>query len=156
MRSEAAVTIVSALALLFHPTGATAFDSILKTPKVRVGEKAPIAESLEKPREEGRAVVLVLFPNPTRCGGCEMTTAAIGEAAKKHPGVAFVMLGGGDKLGAMDEETAVVRRLYGFVTTGEAMTFFIDDRGILRKIITGGYNGPALEGMLESLKWADK
>ena len=144
-----------ATALLLHPAGATAYDEILKTQRVKVGEKGPVTETLEKPREEGRETVLVLFPNPTRCRGCDMMTAAMDEAAKKHPDVAFVMLGGGAARDEMDEETTIVRRLYGFVPTGEAMAFFIDYKGVIRKITTGPFNGPALEGMLENLKWAD-
>ncbi len=148
--------LILALAYLLRPTGSAAYEALLKTQRVRVGEKAPFAQPLRTPLEEGRPIVLVLFPNTAGCGGCDATTAALDEAEKKHPDVAFVRSGGEDSAGAMDEEAAVLKRLYGFTAKAEAMAFYIDREGILRKITVGRFNGPALEGIFEELKWTGR
>ncbi|MBI3580967.1 MAG: hypothetical protein HY098_02645 [Nitrospinae bacterium] len=150
------IFLIMALAFLLRPPVSAAYEAVLKTQRVRVGEKAPLAEPLRTPLEEGRPIVLVLFPNTAGCEGCDGITAALDEAEKKHPDVAFVRLGGEDSTGAMDEEAAVVKRLYGFVTKAEAMAFYIDREGILRKITVGRFNGPAIEGIFEELKWAGR
>jgi hypothetical protein len=149
----AVFTAFFALCLLFKPAPATAYEEMLKTSKVKVGEKAPVTESLKKPLAEGKYIVLTLFPNPMQCEACDRIIAGIDEAAKKHPDAAFVTKGGEDMRGAMDEETVIAKRLYGFVTVGQAFAFFIDNKGVIRKIIMGRFNSPTIETIFEELKW---
>jgi hypothetical protein len=153
----AVFTAILALCFLLRPApAAAAYEEMLKTSKVRVGDKAPVSESLKKPLAEGKAIVLTLFPNPMQCDGCDRILAGIDEEARKHPDTVFINKGGEDMRGAMDEETIIAKRLYGFVTVGQAWCFFIDNQGVIKKIIMGRFTGQELEAIFEELKGGKK
>lgn len=124
-------------------------EEILKTSKVKVGEKAPLTDTLEKVHKEGKAIVLVLLPNPMQCNGCDSVVKLIEEDETRHKDIAYILKGGEDMLGAMDEETIILKRLYGFVTIGEPWTFVIDKEGVLQKIFIGRFTSKELEDMLK-------
>ena len=111
---------------------------MLKTSKVKVGEKAPITDSLKKPHEDGKAIVLLLLSNPMQCENCEKVSQLIKEEIEKYKDdIAYIAKGGQDIRGAIDEETIQLKKLYGFVTVGQPWTFIIDREGILKKIFIG-------------------
>lgn len=124
---------------------------VLKTSKVKVGEKAPLTDSLKRAHGEGMAIVLVLLPNPMQCNGCDKLEGLIEEEAARHTDIAFIVKGGEDMLGAVDEETIALKRLYGFVTVGEAWTFIIDKEGVLRGIFIGPMGKEELRGIMDSI-----
>jgi hypothetical protein len=143
-----------ALALFLAPSGASAAQEMEKNKKVKVGGMAPISESLMKLREQGKFIILVLFPNPMQCEGCDTIIAAINESAKKHPDIAFIMKGGQDLEGASDDDTIALKRALGFVTMGEAMTYFIDGNGIIQRMTFGRFNSPELEDRIADIRLA--
>src|SRR3989338_7574819 len=113
-------------------------EEMLKTSKVKVGEKAPITDSLKKPHEDGKAIVLLLLSNPMQCENCEKVSQLIKEEIEKYKDdIAYIAKGGQDIRGAIDEETKQLKKLYGFVTVGQPWTFIIDREGILKKIFIG-------------------
>lgn len=113
-------------------------EDMLKTSKVKVGEKAPLTDSLKKAHEDGKAIVLLLLSNPMQCEKCEEMDKLIKEEVEKvKDNVVCIKKGGQDILGAGDEETSQLKKLYGFVTIGQPWTFIIDKEGILKKIFFG-------------------
>src|SRR3989338_3038836 len=110
-------------------------EEMLKTSKVKVGEKAPITDSLKKPHEDGKAIVLLLLSNPMQCENCEKVSQLIKEEIEKYKDdIAYIAKGGQDIRGAIDEETIQLKKLYGFLTVGQPWTFIIDKEGVLKKI----------------------
>ena len=61
------------------------------------------------------------------------------------------MAGGQDMLGAASEETIALKKLYGFVTMGDAWSFIIDKDGVLRKIYIGLFSNGELEEALDKI-----
>lgn len=121
-------------------------EEIIKTSKVKIGEKVPMTDHIKGLHEEGKAIVLVLLSNPMQCTSCDLIVDVIeGETKRYKDDVAFIVKGGQDMLGAMDEETVTLKRLYGFVTMGEPWTFVIDKEGVLQKIFIGRFTGKELE-----------
>jgi hypothetical protein len=112
-------------------------EEMLKTSKVKVGEKVPLTDSLKKSNEEGKAIILLLLSNPMQCENCEAMDKLVKEFSGKYKDVVLIAKGGGDLLGAVDNETIVLKSLYGFVTIGQPWTFIIDREGVLKKIFIG-------------------
>ncbi|MBI5747899.1 MAG: multicopper oxidase domain-containing protein, partial [Nitrospinae bacterium] len=113
-------------------------EEMLKTSKIKVGDKAPLTDSLKKPHEDGKAIVLFLLSNPMQCEKCEELSQLIKEETEKYKdSVVYISKGGEDIRGAIDEETIQLKKLYGFVTVGQPWTFIIDREGILKKIFIG-------------------
>lgn len=113
-------------------------EEMLKTSKVKVGEKAPLTDSLKKNHEEGKAIVMLLLSNPMQCENCEKVSQLIKEEIEKYKDdVVYIVKGGQDIRGALDEETLQLKKLYGFVTVGQPWTFIIDKQGVLQKIFFG-------------------
>ncbi|MBI4715183.1 MAG: hypothetical protein HY760_04490 [Nitrospirae bacterium] len=133
-----------------HAGQGWAAQEILKTAKVRVGETVPLTGSLKEAHEAGKAIVLVFLPNPIQCQHCEqLTTLLEEEAAAGNPGdVAYLVKGGQDMLGAVDEETVTLKKSFGFVTIGTPWTFVIDREGVLITIWIGSYTRQELQEML--------
>ena len=132
--------------LLLQLEDVFASQEILKTSKVKIGEKVLLTDLIKGLHEEGKAIVLVLLSNPMQCTNCDSVVDFIeGEAKRYKDDVAFIVKGGQDMLGAMDEETVTLKRLYGFVTMGEPWTFVIDKEGVLQKIFIGRFTGKELE-----------
>lgn len=129
-----------------------AAQEMLKTSKIRVGEPAPFTDSLKRANEAGNVIVMTLFPNPMSCNRCASMADLIKGEAQVYKGKAeFIVKGGEDMLGATDEETVALKRSYGFVTMGEAWTFFIDKKGTLRKIIIGSFTREEVEEGISSV-----
>ncbi|MBI3813699.1 MAG: multicopper oxidase domain-containing protein [Nitrospinae bacterium] len=127
-------------------------EEILKTSKVKVGEKAPLTDSLKKPHDEGKAIVLLLLSNPMQCEKCEEMAKLMKEETEKYKdSVAYVVKGGQDILGAVDEDTSQLKKLYGFVTIGQPWTFFIDKQGFLQKIFFGQISSEELNNAIQSI-----
>src|SRR3990167_8352417 len=79
-------------------------EEILKTSKVKIGEKVLLTDLIKGLHEEGKAIVLVLLSNPMQCTNCDSVVDFIeGEAKRYKDDVAFIVKGGQDMLGAMDE-----------------------------------------------------
>ncbi len=113
-------------------------EELLKTSKVKVGEKVPLTDSLKKAHEDGKAIILLLLSNPMQCENCEKMSQLIKEEMEKYKdNAAYIVKGGLDIRGATDEETIQLKKLYGFVTIGQPWTFVIDKQGVLRKIFFG-------------------
>ncbi len=125
-----------------------AATEVLKTSRVRVGDKAPLAGEIEKAHKAGKAIVLLLLSNPMQCRRCDEVDAIIREGVSRYPGAAYVAKGGQDMLGAADAETVMLKRLFGFVTMGEPWTFVIDREGVLKRIFIGGFTGDELGAAL--------
>ncbi len=127
-------------------------QEMLKTQKVKIGEKAPLTEMLKKANEEKKTIVLVILPNPMQCNRCDSFLSLLEKEAEKYKdNSSFIMAGGQDIIGAASEETIALKRLYGFVTVGEAWTFIIDRDGVLRKIFIGTLSQQELEGTLNEI-----
>ena len=127
-------------------------QEMLKTSRVRVGETAPLTDSLKRTNEAGKVIVMTLFPNPMGCRRCDSMVELIRDEAQAYKGTAeFTMKGGEDMLGATDEETVILKRSYGFVTMGEPWTFIIDKKGVLRKIIIGSLTKEEMEEGISSV-----
>ncbi len=125
-------------------------EEILKTSRVKVGEKAPLADSLKKANEEGKAIVLLLLSNPMQCENCEKLGQLIkGEIEKYKDNVSLIAKGGEDIRGALDEETIQLKKFYGFVTVGQPWTFIIDREGMLKKIFIGQVNKEELNDAIK-------
>ncbi|MBI5892375.1 MAG: hypothetical protein HZB79_01785 [Deltaproteobacteria bacterium] len=133
------------------PTVLYAAEEMLKTQKVKIGENAPLTEMLKKINEEKKVIVLTLLPNPMGCRRCDSLIDLLEKETEKYKdNSSFIMAGGRDILGA-DQETLELKRLYGFVTMGDAWTFIIDREGVLRKILIGLFTGEELEGILDNI-----
>ncbi|MBI5048022.1 MAG: hypothetical protein HZB54_03590 [Deltaproteobacteria bacterium] len=133
------------------PTVLYAAQEMLKTQKVKVGENAPLTEMLKKINQEKKVIVLTLLPNPMGCRRCDSLVNLLEKETEKYKdNSSFIMAGGQDMLGA-DQETLELKRLYGFVTMGDAWTFIIDREGVLRKILIGLFTGEELEGILDNI-----
>lgn len=143
---------VSVVSFFFLSVTSNAAQEILKTSKVRVGEKAPLAGSIKKAIEEEKAVVVTLMPNPVGCKKCDDITTLIQDEAAENPDMVFILKGGQDMLGAIDEDTVILKRSLGFVTMGEAWTYLIDADGVLRKILIGPFGRNELKEMLGEIK----
>jgi hypothetical protein len=129
----------------------------MKTSRVRVGEAAPLEGQVRTAHEDGKAVVLLLLPNPIQCNGCDVLAEAIGAEVERRSGdVAYITKGGLDMRGAVEEETVALKRLYGFVTVGEPFTFVIDREGILRKILIGRMTADEMGAMLDDVLGGSK
>lgn len=144
--------ILCIVSFLLSGTDSLAVHDVLKTSKVRVGEKAPVTDSIKKANSEGRAIVVTLLPGPMGCRKCDAFINLIQEEASLNRDVAFILKGGEDILGATDEETILLKKNYGFVTMGEAWSFIIDKEGVLRKILIGPFSREELKDLLESIK----
>ena len=140
--------LVLTLALSLLPSALFAAEEMTNTSRVKVGDKAPITDSLQGPIEETQFIVLVLFPSPIGCDACAMVRAAMDETEKKHPDIAFFRFGGEPVEGALNDESIVAKKKYGFVAAGEPWTFFIDGEGKIRMMTKGGYNGFELQQRL--------
>ncbi|MBI5096847.1 MAG: hypothetical protein HZB32_04275, partial [Nitrospirae bacterium] len=58
-----------------------ASQEILKTSRVRIGEKVLLTDLIKGLHEEGKAIVLVLLSNPMQCTNCDSVVDLIeGEA----------------------------------------------------------------------------
>ncbi|MBI5970399.1 MAG: hypothetical protein HY884_04525 [Deltaproteobacteria bacterium] len=134
------------------PDDLYASTEVLKTSKVKVGEKAPLEGSIKDAHVAGKAVVLLLLSNPMQCRSCDLVEGVIKEAVSRGGGTVYVVKGGQDMLGAADEETVTLKRLFGFVTMGEAWTFVIDKNGILKKIFIGEFTKDELETTLDAME----
>lgn len=133
------------------PTILYAAQEVLKTAKVKVGEKAPITEILKKANDDGKIIVLVLLPNPMQCNHCDELMSLLEKEAEPYKNdAAFITAGGQDLLGAADE-TLQLKKLYGFVSVGEAWTFIIDKQGVLSKILLGAFNEKELKDSLDEI-----
>ena len=144
------ILLLTAYCLL--PTVLYAAQEMLKTQKVKVGEKVPLTDALKKVNEDGKAIALLLLSNPMQCNGCDEMVSLFEEETKRYKdNVAFVVKGGQDMRGALDEDTVALKRLYGFVTMGKPWVFFIDKEGILRKILMGPFTREELEGILDNI-----
>lgn len=128
-----------------------AAQETVKTARVKVGEKAPLTETLKKANEEGKFILLTLLPAPTGCSKCDEMTNLIQDEAAKKGDVVYIIKGGQDMLGAVDKETVELKRSYGFVTMGAAWTFIIDKDGVLRKILIGAFNREEMKDMLDGM-----
>lgn len=137
--------MLTAFLILIMTGNAFAAQEMLKTSKVKVGEKMLFTETLKKAHDKGNAIVLVLFPNPLGCKGCDELISLLGKEAERNKDIAYIMAGAQDILGAPGSETAELKRLYGFVTMGAPWTFFIDKEGILRKILLGPFGREELD-----------
>jgi len=147
------VTIFICLLFTIHYSPSYAAQELLKTSKVKVGEKAPLTETLKKVNEEGKIIVLVLFPGPIGCNRCDTILSLLEKEAERYKGYAvFITAGGQDILGAMGKETIELKRAYGFVTMGDPWTFIIDREGILRKIFMGLFNAEELKEVIDNIK----
>ncbi|MBI5682808.1 MAG: hypothetical protein HZC45_06555 [Deltaproteobacteria bacterium] len=145
-------SLLTAYSLLPAVPTVFAAQELLKTSKVKVGEKILLTETSKKANEEGKFVVLVLFPGPMGCRSCDTLLNLLEKEADRHKEYAsFIIAGGQDILGAMNEETFELKRSYGFVTMGEAWTFIIDKEGILRKIFVGLFNADELKEVISSM-----
>ncbi|MBI3794099.1 MAG: hypothetical protein HY280_05160 [Nitrospinae bacterium] len=149
----ALVLFLSALCLLLNPLIGNAASDMPKTKTVKVGDKAPGMGELKQPFPKGKPLVLVMFPTPLGCGGCDTLEAAMSMESKKHPEISFVIKGGDDIRGTMDPDTVILKKAYGFVTMGEAWTIYIDANGIIQKMTLGRFAGSELESYLEELQW---
>lgn len=140
------------LASFLLSTEVIAAQEMLKTSRVSVGEAVPFTDSLKRANEAGNAIVMTLFPNPMGCKRCDSMVELIKEEAQANKVKAeFIVKGGEDMLGATDQETVLLKRSYGFVTMGEAWTFFIDKKGVLRKIIIGSLTKEEMEEGISSI-----
>lgn len=129
-----------------------AVQEVLKTSKVKVGEKIPLTETLKEANEHGKIIVLVLLSNPIQCNRCDSLVSMLEKETESYKNnTVFIMAGGQDMMGAASEETIALKKLYGFVTIGESWTFIIDKEGILRKILMGPFTREELEGILDNI-----
>ncbi len=129
-----------------------AAQEMLKTQKVKVGEKAPFTDILKKANDEGKIIVLVLLSNPIQCNKCDELMSLLEKEAEPYKkDAAFITAGGQDIIGAASEETISLKKLYGFVTMGEPWTFIIDRQGVLRKIFIGLFNRQELKDILDEI-----
>lgn len=129
-----------------------AVQEIIKTSKVRVGEKIPLTDSLRKFNEDGKIILLVLLSNPMQCNKCDSLVSMLEKETELYKNNAvFIMAGGQDMMGAASEETIALKKLYGFVTMGDAWTFIIDREGVLRKIFIGLFTGEELKETLAGI-----
>ena len=143
------VFVLSVLCLLSSDLYA---EEMLKTSKVKVGDKAPLTDSLKKPHEDGKAIVLLLLSNPMQCENCEKVSQLIKEEIEKYKdNVAYIAKGGQDIRGALDEETIQLKKLYGFVTVGQPWTFIIDKQGVLQKIFFGAVSRNELNDAIQPI-----
>lgn len=139
-------------AFCLPPTALYASKEMLKTSRVKVGEKVPLTETLKEANEQGKIIVLVLLSNPMQCNKCDELTSLLEKEAELYKkDAAFIMAGGQDMLGTASEETIALKKLYGFVTVGEPWTFIIDKEGVLRNIFIGLYTESELEGILNGV-----
>lgn len=143
--------VIVSMFLLLQCGYVPAATEVLRTSKVKVGEKAPLTDSLKKAHGDRMVIVLVLLPNPMQCNGCDKLERFIQEEAARYTDMAFIVKGGQDMLGAVDEETIALKRLYGFVTVGEPWTFIIDKEGVLRGIFIGPIGKEELRGIMDSI-----
>ena len=144
--------LLAALLILFLTGNAFAAQEMLKTNKVKVGEKVLLTETLSKANEEGKIIVLVLLSNPMSCEKCDsLLTMLEREDERYKTDAVFLTAGGVDMLGAASEETLTLKRQYGFVTMGAPWTFFIDKEGVLRKIVIGKFSKEELEETLNGI-----
>ncbi len=131
---------------------AFAAQEILKTSKIKVGEKVPLTETLKKANEEGKIIVLVLLSNPMQCNKCDSLVSMLEKETEQYKNEAvFIMAGGQDMMGAASEETIALKKLYGFVTMGEAWTFMIDKQSVMRKIFIGLFNQQELKDAMDEI-----
>lgn len=145
-------TLCPLLFARFSPSYAA--QELLKTSRIKVGEKALLTETLKKANEEGKAIVLVLLSNPMQCNKCDTLLDIIEkESSKYQMDIVFIAAGGQDMLGAGSEETITLKKSYGFVTIGEPWIFFIDKEGILRKIYIGIFSKEELKEEVDSIIW---
>lgn len=129
-----------------------AAQDMLKTSRVRVGEPAPLTDSLKRANEAGKVIIMTLFPNPMGCKRCDSMVELIKDEAQANKGMAeFIIKGGEDMLGATDDETVELKRSYGFVTMGEPWSFIIDRNGVLQKILIGPLTKQELEEVIKSV-----
>lgn len=136
--------------LLF--TASYAAQEVLKTSKIKVGEKVTLTETLKRANEEGKVIALVLLSNPMQCDHCDSLISLLEKESEPYKkDVVFITAGGQDMLGAASEETIALKKLYGFVTVGEPWTFIIDKEGVLRKMFIGLLSQEELEGTLNSI-----
>ncbi len=143
------VFVLSVLCLLSSDLYA---EEMLKTSKVKIGEKSPLIDSLKKAHEDGKAIVLLLLSNPMQCENCEKVNQLIKEEIEKYKdNVAYIAKGGQDIRGALDDETLKLKKLYGFVTVGQPWTFIIDKQGVLQKIFFGAVNRNELNDAIQSV-----
>lgn len=127
-------------------------EEMLKTSKVKIGEKVPLTDSLKKPHEDGKAIVMLLLSNPMQCENCEKVSQLIKEEIEKYKdSVDYIAKGGQDIRGALDDETFQLKKLYGFVTVGQPWTFIIDKQGILQKIFLGQIGREELNNAIQSV-----
>ncbi|MBI3353631.1 MAG: hypothetical protein HY034_01900 [Nitrospirae bacterium] len=144
--------LLAALLILFLTGNAFAAQEMLKTSKVKVGEKAPLTEMLKKTNEEKKIIVLVILSNPMQCNHCDELMSLLEKEAEPYKNdAAFITAGGQDMIGSIDQETLELKRLYGFVTMGDAWTFIVDRQGILKKIYMGLYTREELEAALNEI-----
>lgn len=131
---------------------AFAAQEMLKTSRVKVGEKVTLTETLKKANEEGKVIVLALLSNPMQCDHCDSLISLLEKETEPYKkDAAFITAGGQDMLGASSEETIALKKLYGFVTVGEPWTFIIDKEGVLRKIYIGSFTREELRGILMTI-----
>ncbi|MBI3399336.1 MAG: hypothetical protein HY026_08950 [Deltaproteobacteria bacterium] len=129
-----------------------AAQEVLKTSKIKVGEKIPLTETLKEANEHGKIIVLVLLSNPMQCNKCDSLVSMLEKETESYKNDAvFIMAGGQDMTGAASEETIALKKLYGFVTIGESWTFIIDKQGVLRKIFIGAFNQQELKDTVNEI-----
>lgn len=151
-KSSVLLLLIAFCLLLTAAMPVFAAQEMLKTSKVKVGEKAPLTETLKKANEEGKIIVLVLLSNPMQCNKCDSLVSMLEKEAEQYKNdVAFIMAGGQDILGAASEETIALKKLYGFVTMGDPWTFIIDREGVLRNIYIGLYAKQEIEETLNGI-----
>lgn len=144
--------MLTAFLILFLTGNTFAAQEMLKTAKVKVGEKVPVTETLKKINEEGKIILLVLLSNPMQCNKCDSLVSILEKETEQYKNDAvFIMAGGQDMLGAASEETIALKKLYGFVTMGDAWSFIIDKDGVLRKIYIGLYTKQEIEETLNDI-----
>ncbi len=144
--------MLTAFLILFLTGNTFAAQEMLKTAKVKVGEKVPVTETLKKANEDGKIIVLVLLSNPMQCNKCDSLVSMLEKEVEQYKNDAvFIMAGGQDMLGAASEETIALKKLYGFVTMGDAWSFIIDKDGVLRKIYIGLFSSGELEEALDKI-----
>ncbi len=151
-RSPFVLTAVCILFLLFQWGDTLAAQEMLKTSRVKVGEKVTLTETLKKANKEGKVIVLVLLSNPMQCNHCDSLISLLEKETEPYKkDAAFITAGGQDMLGASSEETIALKKLYGFVTMGEPWTFIIDKEGVLRKILIGLFTTQKLEETIDGI-----
>ncbi len=144
--------MLTAFLILFLTVNTFAANEMLKTSKVKVGEPVPLTDSLKKINEEGKIIVIVLLSNPMQCNKCDSLVSMLEKEVEQYKNDAvFIMAGGQDMLGAASEETIALKKLYGFVTMGDAWSFIIDKDGVLRKIYIGLFSSGELEEALDKI-----